>query len=65
MKHFDDLTKIDVPFRELDKDTKNRLRKCSSIDILSMGDIWEPLGNGTDIGNQSTLTYRKSEDRKG
>jgi hypothetical protein len=26
MKHFDDLTKIDVPFHELDEDTRKRLQ---------------------------------------
>ena len=32
MKHFDDLTKIDVPFGELDRDTKKRLRRCETIE---------------------------------
>ncbi len=32
MKHFDDLTKIDVPFVQLDDDTRNRLMKTPHRD---------------------------------
>jgi hypothetical protein len=32
MKHFDDLTKIDVPIYKLDKDTQKRLRVCKHIE---------------------------------
>ena len=41
MKHFDDLTKINVPFRKLDKDTQDRLGKCIHVKYYSPGNrIW-------------------------
>jgi hypothetical protein len=34
MKHFDDLTKIDVPWGELDEDTKDRLSKGQVVGVV-------------------------------
>jgi len=40
MKHFDDLTMIDVPLKELDEDTKRRLKRCKYIEIYGYTKNW-------------------------
>ena len=57
MKHFDDLTMIDVPFGELDKDTRDRLRECEVLEWYSrIGKIWF---NEKYPELQDTVVYRK------
>jgi hypothetical protein len=45
MKHFDDLTKIDVRFTELDKDTQDRLFNSPHIEIKDCDDKWYRIEN--------------------